>query len=197
MITCGLLAGCGGQSQQERFESIRQPIDEAETISLTATVTANFTDKVEEFTLSCECRDGDWTLQVTQPEIIAGVTARISEGDSTLEYEDAILSTGDLTDSGITPIQVVPMVVEALADGYIDSLWTEEDCLTAKLIYDDTVAVTIWFDEANGPKAAELSENGTVKAACTIENFTTEGSIQNESTEETDLGGDQSPSSGT
>lgn len=174
MMTCGLLAGCG-QSQQEWFESIRQSIDEAQTIALTAAVTANFSDKVEEFTLDCVGEDGDWTLCVTKPEIIAGVTAHISGEDSTLEYEDAILSTGDLTESGITPIQVVPMVVEALEDGYIDSLWTESDCLTAKLIYDDTITVTVWFDEANAPKSAELAENGAVKANCTIENFTIEG----------------------
>ena len=46
-------------------------------------------------------------------------------------------------------------------------------------------------------QAAELSENGSVRAACAIESFTMEGPTTNGRTEETDLGGDQPGESGT
>lgn len=197
MIPLGLLTACGGSSLDEEFESLRTPMAAAETMTITGTVTARYPDRTDSYTLTCSGQKDHWTLTVLAPEEIAGITATISGKDSALEYDGAILAAGDLTASGITPIRVLPVTAEALVDGWADSFWTENDCLTAKLIYDDQVAVTIWFDEANTPKAAELSENGSVRAACTIESWRTEGSDTNGRTEETDLGGDQPGESGT
>jgi len=197
MITCGLLAGCGGHSQQERFETLRQPIAEAEVLSLTAQLTVNEGDQVEDYGLTCVCKQDAWDVTVDAPELLSGITAHLDAEDSSLLYKDVILATGDLTASGIAPVSAVPVVIDTLRDGYVDTIWSEDGCLAVKLIKDDTVAVTIWFDDANTPKTAELSENGTVKAACTIENFTIEGSNQHGDTEETDLGGNSPGESGT
>ena len=197
MIPLGLLSACGGTSPDETFESIRAPMEAADTLTMTGTVTAQFPDRTDRYRLTCSGQKEQWTVTVEEPEEISGIRATISGKDSALEYDGAILAAGDLTDSGITPVRVFPVVAETLLDGCADSFWTENGCLTAKLIYDDTVAVTIWFDEANTPKAAELSENGSVKAACTIESWIMEGSNQHGRTEETDLGGDQPGESGT
>lgn len=196
MIPCVLLTGCGKRTQQEQFEAIRRPIAEAETVSFTASVSAVFADRTEDFTLDCARRGGDWTMEVTEPALIAGVTAQLSGGDSSLAYDGVMLATGDLTDCGIVPVTVPAAAIDTLSDGYLSSSWTEHGDLAVKLIRDDTVTVTVWFDEADRPAAMELAENGTVKATCTIENFTIEG-IQHGDTEETDLGGDPPGESGT
>lgn len=196
MMICVLLTGCKGRTQQEHFEDIRRPIADAATVTFTATVRASFADRTEEFTLDCLRQDGDWTLTVTAPELISGVTARMSGADSSIVYDNVLLSTGDLTDCGILPITAAPVALETLTDGYLSSSWTENGGLAVKLIRDDTVTVTVWFDEDDRPIAMELAESGTVKAACTIENFTTEGTT-NGHTEETDLGGDPPGELGT
>ncbi len=196
MMTCVLLAGCGGQTQQEHFEDIRGAIADAGSIAFTAAVTANFEDRTEEFTLDCLRQAGDWTMTVMQPELIAGVTAHMSGAESDVVYGSVMLSTGDLTDCGILPISAAPVALDTLTDGYLSSSWTENGNLAVKLIRDDTVTVTVWFDEADVPAAMEVAEDGVVKATCTIENFTTEGSNDG-ITEETDLGGDPAGESGT
>jgi len=196
MMTCVLLAGCGGGSQQEHFEEIRSAVADAESVAFTATVTASFSDRTEEFTLDCARQGGDWTMTVTAPERIAGVTAQLSGTDSAVVYGNVMLSTGDLTSCGILPITAAPAALETLTDGYLSSSWTENGGLVVKLIRDDTVTVTVWFDENDCPAAMELAENGAVKATCAIENFTIEGKA-NGNTEETDLGGDSSGEPGT
>lgn len=197
MMTCVLLSGCGRQTQQEQFEAIRQPIADAGQVSMTATVRASFSDRVEEFSLDCVRTGEDWTMTVTAPERIAGVTARMSGDASDIVYDNVMLSTGDLTNCGILPINAVPVGVETLSDGYLDSSWSESGGLAVKLIRDDHVAVMVWFDENDVPRAMELAEDGEVKVSCTIENFMIEGSGNDGNTEETDLGGDSPEESGT
>lgn len=197
MMTCIVLAGCGKQTQQERFEAIRQPIDEAGRVVLTATVSASFSDRVEEFTLDCVKKSGDWTMTVTAPERIAGVTAQMGKTESKVVFDDVMMSTGNLTDCGILPISAVPIGMETITEGYLDSSWTESGGLAVKLIRDDHVTVTVWFDETDVPQAMELAEDGVVKVTCAIENFSIEGSRDDGNTEETDLGGNSAEEPGT
>ena len=51
MIPLGLLSACGGPSLDETFESIRAPIAAADTVSLTAEVTARYPDRTDSFPL--------------------------------------------------------------------------------------------------------------------------------------------------
>lgn len=197
MITCILLSGCGGKTQREQFESIRESIAQARTVTMDAAVTVSFPDRTEEFALHCVRENEDWTMTVTAPERIAGVTAKMSGTDSSIIYDDVILSTGDLTDCGIVPINAVPAAMETLLDGYLSSSWTEKGGLAVKMIRDDTVTVTIWFDGENVPCMAEVAENGEVKASCVVENFRIEGSEGYGLTEETDMGGNPAGESGT
>ena len=46
-----LLSACGGPSLDETFESIRAPIAAADTVSLTAEVTARYPDRTDSFPL--------------------------------------------------------------------------------------------------------------------------------------------------
>ena len=116
MMTCVLLAGCGGRTQQEHFEDIRGAIADAGSIAFTAAVTANFEDRTEEFTLDCLRQAGDWTMTVMQPELIAGVTAHMSGAESDVVYGSVMLSTGDLTDCGILPISAAPVALDTLTE---------------------------------------------------------------------------------
>jgi hypothetical protein len=56
---------------------------------------------------------------VKEPELIAGITARLHDGEGYLEYDGASLSTGALTGDGMTPLDAVPFLMEQLTKGYM------------------------------------------------------------------------------
>lgn len=192
MIGCLALTACGSTKQQ-RLESARTRIAEAQSMTMTAQVQADFGETVEQYTLEYSYDGEMWTALVTRPEFVAGVTARIAKDASELEYDGAILTTGDLTGNGIAPISAVPLMHETLTKGMTDSVWEEGELLAGTFIYDDAISVSVWFDAAGTPTAAELAENGIVKAECIL----TEVEIKHGTTEKTDLGGDQPDESGT
>ena len=194
MILCLVLAGCSSTKEQ-KFETARNRLT-ASGVSMTAQVLADFGETVEEYVLDYSYDGETWTALVTAPEFAAGVTARITEDASELEYDGAILSTGDLTDGGIVPISAVPMIWETLKTGTVDSVWFEENLLTATMIYDDSISMTIWINEQYEPVAATLAEDGIVKATCNLSSVQIK-EIDHGTNEETDLGGNQPEESGT
>lgn len=193
MIGCLALTACGS-TKQERLESARTRVAVAESMTLTARVQADFGEAIEEYTLEYSYDGACWTALVTQPELVSGITARITKDASELEYDGTILTTGDLTGNGIAPISAVPFLHETLREGMTDCVWEEGELLAGTFIYDDAIQVSVWFDTAGNPTAAELAENGIVKAKCIL----TDVEIKTHgTTEKADLGGNQPEQSGT
>ena len=64
-------------------------------------------------------REGETTLTITAPENIAGVTARILEGETALEYDGMRVETGPLDDSGMSPVDAVPVLMDYVQEGFI------------------------------------------------------------------------------
>lgn len=183
-----------GSTKQERLESARTRVAVAESMTLTARVQADFGEAIEEYTLEYSYDGACWTALVTQPELVSGITARITKDASELEYDGTILTTGDLTGNGIAPISAVPFLHETLREGMTDCVWEEGELLAGTFIYDDAIQVSVWFDTAGNPTAAELAENGIVKAKCIL----TDVEIKTHgTTEKADLGGNQPEQSGT
>lgn len=195
MITCLVLTGCGSTKEQQ-LESARSRLTSAGSLTMTAQVQADFGDTVENYTLEYSFDGETWTAFVTQPEFIAGITARITDHASEIAYDGAILTAGDLM-TGIAPISALPMIWETLDTGTVDSVWTEEELLVGKFIYSDDLSVTVWFDEQDLPVAGELAEKGIVKATCTLTNVQIKEATGNGAQENEDLGGDPSGESGT
>jgi len=195
MITCLVLSGCGG-SKQKQLDTIRSRLTQAAEAAMTAQVHADLGDTTESYTLDYSFDGEVWTATVLQPEFIAGITAHITEHGSQLEYDGAILTTGDLTAEGVAPISALPMIWETLRSGTVDSVWTENDLPVGKFIYSDEISVTVWFDGQGYPMAGELAENSIVKATCTLTNVQIKETIQHGTTENENLGGDSSGESG-
>lgn len=193
MILCLGLTACGGPEQQ--LESFAARLSEADGIRMTAQVQTDHGETVEEYTLEYSFDGTEWTALVMQPEVLAGITAHIGEDATEIEYDGTILAAGDILSIGVSPIASVPVLVRTVQTGSLDCLWTEGDLLAGTYLYDDAVSVTIWFDTAGSPAAAELTENGIVKARCHFTNVSIEDGSHG-TTDETDLGGDQPEQSG-
>lgn len=189
-----MLTACGSTTE-ERLAAYCDRITRAQSMTMTAEVQADFDETIETYTLDYRFDGEQWTVLVIQPEFIAGITARITEDASELEYDGAILATGDLTGNGVAPISALPLIYETLCVGMTDSVWVEGELIAGTFVYDDAVSVSVWFDGEGDPVAAELIANGAVKVRCMLEDVEIK-EADHGTTEETDLGRNQPEQSG-
>ena len=110
MMGLVFLTACGGEDRGENTDELA--LDMRGTyLSLSGCTAeleliADYGERVYEYGLSLSYqREGDTTITVTAPEEAAGVTARITGGETFLEYDGASLETGPLDGSGLSPIE--------------------------------------------------------------------------------------------
>lgn len=194
MILCLVLTACVGTEQQ--LESFSERLSQADSIRMTAQVLTDHGETVEEYTLEYSFDGTRWTVLVTQPAILSGITARIGEDATEVEYDGVILAAGDVLSAGVSPIASVPMLVRTLETGSLDCVWTESALTAGTYIYDDAVSASVWYDGEGNPVAAEMTENGIVKARCHFSDVEVEFDNHG-TTDKTDLGGNQPEQPGT
>ena len=207
-----LLAGCGGQEGETDSPEQLTGLIRGEYLSMTGwtgqvEVTAHYDQQVYAFTLDVRwCREGETVLTVTSPELLSGITARLRDGEGTLEYDGAGLSIGALDADGLTPIAAVPTLMDQVCTGYIARCdWQEEEgkrqlhlqCRDPEQEEGVGTEYELWMDpDTHALLQAEVSVDGTVRLELTFLNFTME-MTQNETGDHADLGGDQPGQSGT
>ena len=104
-----------------------------------------------------------------QPESIAGIRARLLPGQTKLEYQDLILDTGDLNKAGLSPMSALPVLVEALRSGHLDSHWQEGGEPVVQLVLDDELSARVRFrPDSMTPTHAELICGDTVTVYCDL-----------------------------
>ena len=86
-----------------------------------AVVTADYGQRVYRYELSAAVNGEEALLTLTAPETVAGLTARIEEDEGWLEYDGAILETGELAPGGLTPMGAIPALLETARSGYLDA----------------------------------------------------------------------------
>ena len=197
-----LLAGCGGQSGEESPDNLAAQI-RGEYLSLSAwtatvSVTADYGERVYDFVLDVSWeKEGETVLTVVEPELIAGITARLKEDGAYLEYDGASLSTGPLTGEGMTPLEAVPFLMEQLTSGYMarcdHETWDERqvlrvDCRDPEGEKGTGSECALFFDpDTHDLLRAELSYDGAVVLTAEFTDFTKE-MTSDDTTDDADLG---------
>lgn len=167
-----LLSGCGGRADEKRFLDFSEALGERESLAFDAAVRAEYADRTLAFSLGYEKNAEGETITVRAPENIAGIRAHLAPGSSTLEFEGLILDTGPLDPYGLTPMNALPKLVEALSSGHLDSHGREGDEKLYRLILDDQLSVSVWFEpESMTPTHAELQSGEKVCIFCDITNW--------------------------
>ena len=194
MITL-LLAGCGGKTQGSEAEQlallVRGEYLEMTACSLDASITADYGQRVYEFTLDLQyTKGGETVLTVTAPEDIAGVTARLKDGAATLEYDGASLETGELDGQGLSPVSALPALLNAVQTGFIAEVGREDldETATLRICCRDPeqapgagVETAVWFDlDTHGLVQGEISVDGARVILCRFTQFTMEPATQQE-----------------
>ena len=120
LLLSGCQAGSAGGTPEDAALVLRTRYQALAGWSAQADVSVCYTDTVYDFTLDAVWRrDGETVLTVTAPELVAGITARIAQGETVLEYDGAGLSLGLLDDSGLTPVSAVTACMEQIETGWM------------------------------------------------------------------------------
>ena len=172
LCLCLFMSGCGARDFARARDTVAERLAGAECLSFTANLRAEYEHKTARFTLSYyEDSDGG-KVTVLAPQLIAGVTARIEPGSTSLEYDGVCLGTGELDDFGLSPMSSLPMLVQALKDGDVNAGWSEGGCTVLELQSTDELVCTVWFaPEDMTPRQAELRSDGRVKVIAEISDW--------------------------
>lgn len=174
-----LLTACtskGNESPMDRALTVRGMYLSANGCTARMQVTADYGQRVYTYGVQAQVGGGETVLTVQQPEEIAGITARLRDGTSVLEYDGAVLETGPLAQDGFTPLSAVSALLEAAETGFIAHCGTEGDtlyvlCRDPAQTPGDGREVALWFDGTGRLLRGEVSVDGRRVIQCEFESF--------------------------
>lgn len=183
MILLFLLSACGSQGGSEGEElalTIRGEYLAMDRCDCQAQLTADYGQRVYDFTVSAAVEGEETTVTILQPEEAAGITARITEEGGALEYEGMSMETGPLDEEGLSPAQALPVLLEAARSDYMAECTLEEDGSLLRVRCADPTKnpgtgreVTLWFDaESHDLVRGEISADGMRVVRCEITQLT-------------------------
>lgn len=139
LLLSGCRAGSGGNTPEEEALALRETYQALAGWSASADLSVCYTETVYDFSLDAQWRrDGETVLTVTAPELVAGITARVAQGETVLEYDGAGLSLGLLDDSGLTPVSAVTACMEQIQRGWMAKCaWAGENDAHLQISFQD------------------------------------------------------------
>ena len=148
----------------------------AGTCSYDVTVTADYGDKLQTFSLQCEADDtGTVTITVAKPQSISGITAIVDGDDGKLTFDDTVLYIPLLADGQVTPVCAPWLLLKTLRSGYIAAVGQDGNRLRLSIddsYEDDALRLDIWLDEGDVPVYAEVTYKQRKILSLEVSNFT-------------------------
>ena len=183
-LACALaLCGCvGEQADNDLTLELRSDFLAMEGCSGSMTVTADYGERVYTYEVDFTSNQKDgMALTITAPEEVAGITARIAQGDTVLEYDGLQLETGPLNPDGLSPLDALPAILTAVQSGYIAETTSERagERETLRLCCRDPekqpgegLETVLWFDkEQKTLLRGELRQDGASVLQCEFSSF--------------------------
>ena len=184
LLLSGCRAGSGGNTPEEEALALRERYQALAGWSAAMDVSVCYTETVYDFSMDVQWRrDGETVLTVTAPELVAGITARVAQGETVLEYDGAGLSLGLLDDSGLTPVSAVTACMEQIQRGWMAKCaWAGENDAHLQISFQDPerednagTQFLLTFDRAGyALLSAEVSAQGRTVLSAQFSDFTME-----------------------
>ncbi len=185
-----LLCACSSTSgeRKDEVQLLQEEYQGLAACDMQARVRCDSETEVLEYLLQCHwSADGISSVEILEPETMAGICAQFDQEKMTLVYEDMSLAVGHIEDTKLSPANVLPMVMEGIREGYIlekgaDTLG-EEKCL--RLLFDTTegerkIDYAVWFGAGHAPVRAEIIVDDAVIFTAEILQFSAEAATQEE-----------------
>lgn len=184
LLLSGCRAGTAAETPEDAALALREEYKALAGWSATVDVSVCYSETVYDFTLDARWqRKRETVLTVTAPDLLAGITARIAEGETVLEYDGAGLSLGMLDGDGLTPVSAVPALMEQIETGYMAKCaWAGEGEQLLQITLQDPeqqpnagTQFLLTFDRASRALlSAEVSVEGVTVLTASLTNFTAE-----------------------
>lgn len=186
MSLCLLLTACGagvGSAAEEAALQIRAEYLAMETCTASMEITADYGQRVYVYSVDMTwAREGETRLTVTAPENVAGVSARIAEGSTWLEYDGAAIDTGPLSPDGLSPVDAAAALLAAAREGFMAECVAETlgetaavrvSCRDAEVPAGSGVETDLWFDaQTHALLRGEIAVDGFTVIQCVFTVFT-------------------------
>lgn len=166
MIPLLLFTGCVRRQAkpEEEFAAFREALRAADHAAFELALHERTDGAVADYALRVCYAGGECTVTVVQPQLLAGVTATVGPDGTQLGCEGVSLGVGAI--AGMTPVTAGPNMLRAMAYGYGEVFWREDDTIAARIWLDDGAAMTLWLDANDTPLCAEIVQDGeTVMSA--------------------------------
>ncbi len=172
-----MLTGCGKQTEElDKAMNLRARLLNSQGCSFEAEVTADYGDKTYTFLMECQTdAQGNLTFTVREPEVISGITGKITGENASLTFDDAALSFELLADGQLSPVGAPWIFVNTLRGGYVTSCGQDGEYirLTVDDSYeDDAFTLDIWLENEDTPIQAEILWEGHRILTIAVRNFT-------------------------
>lgn len=187
MMTLLLLTACGsgrqgGGEAEQLALLIRGEYLEMTSCAATAEITADYGQRVYQYTMGVEVNGEETVLTLTAPETVAGITARLKEKNGLLEYDGVVVETGPMDGEGLTPVSSIPVLLEEAKSGYIRACSLEEDGALLRVDCGDPEGepgrgreITLWFEaDTHALSRGEVKLDGFRAVLCQFQEFTKE-----------------------
>ena len=184
LLLSGCKPGTAAETPEEAALSLREEYQALSGWSATVDISVCYSEAVYDFTLDAGWqRDGETVLTVIAPELLAGITARVAQGETVLEYDGAGLSLGLLDGAGLTPVSAVTAIMAQIEKGYMAKCaWAGESGEYLQISFRDPeleantgTQFLLTFDRAgHALRSAEVSVAGETVLTASVSNFTTE-----------------------
>jgi len=173
IFLCLLTAGCGSKEAADPARAARQPYQAMTGCSAQLGVTCGIgaEDQTTFELRGTYVPQGTCTVEILGPETVAGVSAVIRDDTMQLIYDGECLNAGTLSSQNISPAACLPVLMDALRDGWLleenAEKWGDTPCL--RLALDNTgkeggsVISTLWLRrEDYAPVHGEIAVDGEI-----------------------------------
>lgn len=130
MMALLLLTGCGGRTEgdgEQMALDVRAKYLAMTGCTAQLDITADYGERVFSCKVDLDHTAGQETvLTIQEPELLRGVTARIREEESLLEFQGICLETGPLSPEGLSPVDCIPYFFREIREGFLSQWGMEE-----------------------------------------------------------------------
>lgn len=184
LLLLSLLSGCGGADNEDNALALQLRADflAMDGCSGTMDVTADYGERVYDYTVSFSATKQDgMEMVITAPETVAGITAKIADGSTCLEFDGVSVETGPLNEDGLSPLDALPVMIAEMQSGYIAETGIEQvgeqqllriSCREPQGEASKGRETVLWFDKATKTLiCGELRSDGFTVIRCSFSAF--------------------------